>query len=164
MKPIADPAPSLPRRRTADLLVILALAGLVAVYGYATLSASTAVLHVILVLPLAIVTLLLCAFEVLRLLLRPAKPDEAEESSESETIADSGLVIVLFIAYVASLPWLGFDVGTCVFIAAFLRLHGEKRWAWLIAYSLVLGLGLALVFSAVFPYPMPLVLLQAVAG
>jgi putative tricarboxylic transport membrane protein len=33
----------------------------------------------------------------------------------------------LFVLFVLSLEWLGFDVGTFVFISAFLWLNGERR-------------------------------------
>lgn len=151
------------RARIVDLAVLLALAGVVGVYAYDAISASTALLHLILVLPVSGCILLLCLLQFIRTLLVPA-PAAADAAAEPGTAAGVTVVMGLFVAYVASLEWLGFDAGTCLFIAAFLRLHGERRRAWLAAYSLAFGLGLALVFSALLPYPMPLRLLPGGAG
>jgi hypothetical protein len=65
-------------------------------------------------------------------------------------------VIILFAVYVLSLEWVGFDVGTVLFVASFLFLQGERRVTWLIAYSLVFGILVALFFSYMLPYPMPM--------
>jgi hypothetical protein len=56
---------------------------------------------------------------------------------------------------------LGFDVGTTLFVGSFLWLQGERRWYWLAGYSISLGFGLSLFFSAMLPYPMPMLLLQS---
>lgn len=154
---------SIAQSRLADLAVLLALAALVGVYAYDALSASRAFLHLILVLPVSAGILILCLLQFARTLFAP-DPGSREEAGEPESTTDVAVVIGLFAGYVASLGWLGFDLGTCLFIAAFLRLHGERRWRWLLAYAIVFGLGLAGVFSALLPYPMPLRLLPGGAG
>ena len=70
-------------------------------------------------------------------------------------------VILLFIAYVLSLDFLGFDVGTMLFIAGFLLLQGERRIKWIAGYSLSFSLLTALFFSTMLPYPMPMLLLAS---
>ena len=151
------------RARMADLAVLLALAAVVVGYAYDALSASRALLHLILVLPVSACILILCLLQFIRMLLAP-DAGSPEDAVAPESNADVAVVIGLFAAYVASLGWLGFDVGTCLFVAAFLRLHGERRWSWLLAYAIVFGFGLASVFSALLPYPMPLRLLPGGAG
>ena len=69
----------------------------------------------------------------------------------------------LFSAYVLTLNWLGFDVGTALFVGAFLWLQGERRLRWLVGYSLAFALVLTLFFSRMLPYPMP-TLLPGIAG
>ena len=60
----------------------------------------------------------------------------------------------------AFLPLLVAVVGTALFVAAFLWLQGERRLPWLLGYSISLGFGLALFFSTMLPYPMPMLILQ----
>ena len=69
----------------------------------------------------------------------------------------------LFSAYVLTLGWLGFDVGTALFVGAFLWMQGERRIAWLAGYAVAFSLALTLFFSKMLPYPMP-ALLVPVAG
>lgn len=142
--------------RVADLAVLLVLASLVILYGYDAYTASTDVLNLILVLPVIAIVLTLCFVQFL-----VEMRDGKAESPARESVADVAPVIGLFAAYVLTLEWLGFDIGTMLFVAAFLWLQGERRWYWLIGYSMSLSFGLALFFSAMLPYPMPMLLLQS---
>src|SRR3546814_14704611 len=71
------------------------------------------------------------------------------------------VLMALFALYVMTLPWLGFDVGSAVFVAAALVMDGERR-LWLIApVSIGFALGATLLFGLLLPYPMTtLVLLR----
>ncbi len=138
------------RRRIADLAVLLVLAGLSALYCYDAVSASTHIYNLILVLPLTALVIAICLAQFVVILREEAPP--AEPAGRA---ADAGPVMLLFAAYVLSLNWLGFDVGTCLFIAAFLYLQGERRWPWLIGYSVAFAFIVTLFFSAMLPYPMP---------
>ena len=142
--------------RIADLLVLLVLAGLVTLYGYDAYQASSEVLNLIMVLPVTVIVLVLCLVQFV-IELRDART----EASERESVTDVAPVIGLFAVYVLTLEWLGFDVGTTLFVASFLMLQGERRWHWLAGYSISLGFGLAWFFSAMLPYPMPMLLLQS---
>jgi len=142
--------------RIADLLVLLVLAGLVMLYGFDTYRASSNVLNLILVLPVIAIVLVLCLVQFV-LELRDGKA----EAPVQESVGDVAPVVGLFAAYVLSLQWLGFDIGTMLFVATFLWLQGERRWQWLIGYSVSLSFGLALFFSAMLPYPMPMLILQS---
>jgi hypothetical protein len=142
--------------RIADLVVLLVLAGLAALYGFDAYDASSDVLNLILVLPVIILVLGLCLAQfVIEFRDRKAPPPVRESA------VDVAPVIGLFAAYVLTLEWLGFDIGTLLFVAAFLWLQGERRWRWLFGYSISLGFGLALFFSAMLPYPMPMLILQS---
>ena len=142
--------------RIADLIVLLVLAGLVTLYGYDAYRASSEVLNLIMVLPVTVIVLVLCLVQFI-IELR----DVTTEAPERESVKDVAPVIGLFAAYVLTLHWLGFDIGTMLFVAAFLWLQGERRLHWLIGYSISLSFGLALFFSAMLPYPMPMLILQS---
>lgn len=136
--------------------MLLVLAGLVAVYCIDAVRASTDVLNLILVLPVTAIVLVLCVAQFVQNVRRPSVDVERRDASR-----DALPVAGLFAAYILSLPWLGFDVGTCLFIAAFLWWHGERRWPWLLGYSLGFAFALALFFSRMLPYPMPMLMLEA---
>jgi putative tricarboxylic transport membrane protein len=176
--------------RAADLVVLLLLAGLVVLYCIDAVRASTDILNLILVLPLSIVVLVLCIVQFVSSArgLRPyadeGHPKESPASgaavaaepaavppgssgepsaseSESRPLAEVLPVVGLFAIYILTLPWLGFDAGTCLFIAAFLWLQGERRPVWLVGYSIGFGLVMTFFFSRMLPYPMPLLILGA---
>lgn len=144
------------QHRLADLLVLAALFCLAGWYLWDSWRASAHVYNLIFVLPLTLVILLLCAIAFVRdLTAPPAQADDLQREQDTGSLP----AISVFIGYVVSLPWLGFDVGTFVFLALYLRLAGESRWQWTLGYSLVFALGSALFFSYMLPYPMPLLLL-----
>ncbi len=141
-------------RRIIDICVLLAFAALIAAYLFQVWSVSDHLLNTILVLPVSMLALCLCALE----LFRQIKSGDYE-TPKHEPVRTVLPVMILFSCYVLSLPWLGFDVGTAVFIMAFLVLHGEKRWYWAVAYGLTLGFLAAFAFSTLLPYPMPMLVL-----
>jgi len=153
---LSGPVNKVNRYRVADLVVLLALASLVILYGFDAYRASSDVLNLILVLPLIAIVLVLCLVQFL-MELRDAK----DEVPARESVGDVAPVIGLFATYVLTLQWLGFDIGTMLFVAAFLWLQGERRWPWLIGYSISLSFGLAWFFSKMLPYPMPMLILQS---
>ena len=142
------------RHQQADLLVLLALSGLVVWYLCDAYNASSHFANLILILPVSILVLVLCLIEFVSQLRGSHAPPP-----DLDPIASMLPVIFLFIAFVLSLEWLGFDVGTFVFIAAFLWIHGERRIIWILAYSISFALLMSIFFSAMLPYPMPMLLL-----
>lgn len=147
---------SLTTHQLADLCVLLTLGAMAGWYLWSSYSASAHIFNLILVLPLTLIILALCSVTFVRELLSPTPADP-----ELESVASVAPVILLFCGYVLSLNWLGFDVGTFLFVLAFLIVHGESRWRWAVAYSLVFAAGVALFFSSLLPYPMPMLLLPA---
>ena len=143
------------KSRTADFIVLLVLASLVTAYGIDSYRASTEILNLIMVLPLTIIVLVLCLMQFV-----VEWGDSTTDTPARERIGDVGPVIGLFAVYVLTLNWLGFDVGTALFVAAFLWLQGERRLPWLLGYSIALAFGLASFFSAMLPYPMPMLVLS----
>jgi hypothetical protein len=142
--------------RISDFVVLVVLAGLATLYGFDAVAASSDVLNLILVLPVIILVLVLCLAQFVI-----EFRDRKNPPPERESVAGVAPVIGLFAFYVLTLEWLGFDIGTLLFVAAFLWLQGERRWRWLFGYSISLGFGLALFFSAMLPYPMPMLILQS---
>ena len=151
---MSSPNYKINKSRAADLVVLLVLASLVTAYGIDSYSASTEILNLILVLPLTIIVLVLCLIQFV------VELRDSTSTPARENIADVAPVIGLFAVYVLSLNWLGFDVGTVLFVAAYLWLQGERRLPWLLGYSIALGFALALFFSAMLPYPMPMLVLS----
>lgn len=149
--------PKFTRHQQADFVVLLALSSLVIWYLFDAYSASSHFANLILILPVSILVLILCLIEFVSQLrgLHEPPPD-------LDPIASMLPVIVLFMVFVLSLEWLGFDVGTFAFIAAFLWLHGERRIIWILAYSISFALLMSLFFSAMLPYPMPMLILPTV--
>ena len=155
----------------ADFCLILVLASLAMVYLFDAYSASSHIMNLILILPVTILLLLLCLYEFVRQWISSQSLPASEmtgESDNSEIPQEETLeplstvmpVILMFIVYVLTLEWLGFDVGTFLFTSIFLRYHGETRWLWVIGYGFAFSLLTAIFFSMMLPYPMPMLILQ----
>lgn len=148
--------PRLGKHQLADLGVLLVLSLLVLWYLNDAYTASTDIRNLIMVLPLSVIVLVLCMVQFIQQLRAPIPP-----AQDLETITSVLPVITLFATYVITLPWLGFDVGTFLFIALFLWFHGERRWQWTLGYSLCFATLTVLFFSKMLPYPMPMLLLAS---
>ncbi|MDX1499296.1 MAG: tripartite tricarboxylate transporter TctB family protein [Woeseiaceae bacterium] len=159
-----EPATNGARRQIADIAVVALLGLLTGLYLWDAVRASTAFLHLILVAPLAVLILALCLLVLVRTLATRPAADAGAGGAPRDEAAGALIAIGLFTAFVAALPWLGFDGATFLFIAAFLRLHGESSWLRIVIYALAFSLGLALGFSALLPYPMPMLLPAPGAG
>lgn len=154
-------AVSIRRHTVADLVVLLLLAGFVVFYCLDAAQSSTDMLNLILVLPLSVIVLALCLvqFALDVAIVRRTATASAEQTADEPPVVDVLPVAGIFAVYVLSLPWLGFDVGTSLFIAAFLLLQGERRYLWLLAYSIGFAFALSELFSRMLPYPMPMLVL-----
>ena len=152
---MSSPSQAVNKHRIADLIVLLILAVLVAVYCVDAVRASTSIYNLILVLPVTVIVLVLCLMQFV-----VGVPKIRQEEQAREPIGPVIPVVALFSAYILSLHWLGFDVGTSLFLVAFLWLHGERRWPWLLGYSIGFAFLLSLFFSKMLPYPMPMLLLN----
>ena len=154
------------KRDAADFAILLALGGFSLYYLQDAWRASSHIYNLILVAPLCAGVFSLCLLEFVLQWRRGAKRDTASDvdsvrvaDKETEPITAALPAMGLFAAYVLSLQWLGFDVGTALFVGGFLYLHGERRWPWLLGYALVFALAAGLFFSAMLPYPMPMLIL-----
>jgi len=134
-----------------DLGVLVAISLFIGWYLYDAYKALASTENLILIAPVALLTLGLCCAEFVRNL-----RDKSKEKIPNESIRDVFPVMVIFTGYILSLEFLGFDVGTILFVAIFLRLHGEMRWQWIVIYSVLFGILVPLFFSQMLPYPMPM--------
>ena len=144
------------KHRIADLLVLLVLASLVGLYGIDAMRASRSLYNLIFVLPVTGLVLLLCLAQFVA-----GVPKIRTVAEEQEPVAHVVPVVALFAAYVLALHWIGFDVGTLLFLAVFLWLHGERRWPWLLGYSIGFASLVSIFFSKMLPYPMPMLILTS---
>lgn len=140
----------------ADVLVLLVFSALVITYCWDAYQASSHIINLILIAPVSLLVIVLCAVELVQQL-RGHRAQENEEPREP--VSDVLPVMGLFALYVVGLPWLGFDVGTVLFVAAFLWVHGERRLHWIFVYSLLFGIAVSWFFSKMLPYPLPMLLL-----
>jgi len=143
-------------RRNADVIILSGIAVLVGLYLYDAVGASKQILNLIFVLPVGIIVLLLC---VVQMGVSVKCTDDQEESDEPFSSVLPAMA--LFAGYVLSLAWLGFDVGTSLFVGMFLWRQGERRWPWLVSYSVFFGFLLSFFFARMLPYPMPMLLLES---
>lgn len=142
----------------ADLLVLVGLASFALWYSVDTYKASSSTLNLILVLPVTLIVLGLCLVEFWKQVL--GKPSQ-KDPSRLESVRSVVPVISLFTGYVLTLRWLGFDVGTALFVSSFLWLHGERRLRWNIGYAICFAVLVSLLFSQMLPYPMPMLVLPS---
>ncbi|RXJ82557.1 tripartite tricarboxylate transporter TctB family protein [Arcobacter sp. F2176] len=141
---------ALSKEKIANSIVILCLAAFVLWYALNAHNASSSLENMILILPIAAITLCLCIFEFF------TQKEDLEKKDDFITVLP---IMVLFAIYVFTLEYLGFDLGTVLFLAVSLYIHGEKRLPWVIGYSLVYGFVIAYFFSMMLPYPMPMTFL-----
>lgn len=142
------------KEKIANSIVLLCLAAFVLWYAVDTHNASSSIENIVLIIPVAAITLCLCIYEFFT-----QKDINMQEDESKESFSSVIPVMVLFTVYILTLEILGFDIGTVLFLGLFLFLHGEKRLPWILGYSLVYGFIIAYFFSAMLPYPMPMTIL-----
>lgn len=139
--------------QSIDLAVLLTLFILISAYAIHVWSISTHILNIVMVIPVSIFALLLCTIEFFT-------KAKVESRKDKESFSSVLPAMLIFSVYVLSLEWLGLDVGTVIFVALFLWLHGERRWYWAVSYGVVFGMTAALLFSELLPYPLPMSILE----
>lgn len=174
------------RRITVDwghLIVLALIAGATLWYNIDARSVSTDLNNLLLLQPVAIVTLLLCLFVVPQCfkVTTDAKDEsaaiKAAETDPEKAAPDEDAIITMPTAqsegrdllkmlamggllgiYVFSLEPVGFDVATFFFMVAAMLLCGERRPIALIAFPAILTFVTIYGFKALMPYPMPTLL------
>lgn len=140
--------------KRVNLGVLLTISLFVIWYFYDANRALSSVENLLLIGPITVVTLGLCLAELIRYL----REDEVEDKGK-ENIKDVFPAMLIFTGYILSLEFLGFDIGTTLFVAIFLKIHGETKWKQLIIYSILFGFLVPYFFSQMLPYPMPMSIL-----
>jgi putative tricarboxylic transport membrane protein len=136
-------------------LLAIVIAGLSIAYVASAYATSSRLHNIIFVAPIGALTVLFAAIIVLRALLRPrAKPSAgreistpiaASEPQEASAPSEVGplsiaLMMALVLAYAGSIPYIGFDIASVVFMALCLWLQGERRIVFIGIFSVGYGL------------------------
>ncbi|CAM3669096.1 tripartite tricarboxylate transporter TctB family protein [Halomonas sp. AOP12-C2-37] len=69
------------------------------------------------------------------------------------------LFMALLVLYVGALPFIGFDIGSFVFLALTLYVQGEKRWWVLLGSGVLVSFVVVLVFVQLLNVRLPTILL-----
>lgn len=137
--------------------ILLALVALTTTYiAWSAISASTRLFNLIVVVPVAvIIALLIVAVAVSAL---TGRAPDTDMPPRAATLWDL-VLLACFAAFCLGLMRVGFDVATFVFVWLGVVLGGERR-LWLPpVYSALFTLLLVKGLGALFPFPMPLMVL-----
>lgn len=140
-----------------DLLLSILMVALTIGYVFDAVTASTEVVNLIFIVPVAAGILVLSGSLILKEILSSKK--ERDRDDDDADLRSVYKAMALFVGYVGTLGWLGFDVGTAVFIGSSLWVQGVRKPLAVFAFSSLLGFGLAAFFQFMLPYPMPMLLL-----
>jgi hypothetical protein len=144
------------RSRSLDwghLAVVALVATVTALYLYDSFHASPMTDNLILILPASVLALLLCVGIAIGIL-RRRSPEE-----DVPPLGRTPILMGLFALYIVTLPFLGFDVGSAVFVAAALLSDGERRPIQLLAIPICFAAIATWIFAALVPYPLPTLIL-----
>ncbi|MEF2553151.1 tripartite tricarboxylate transporter TctB family protein [Aurantimonas sp. A2-1-M11] len=123
-------------------------------------SVSSEVENLLLIGPASALSLVLCVAilvrEVpkLRMTAAPAAPRGDEAKSFRERYGVVAAIIAL-VVYVVLMPWLGFDVGTFLFIAASMLIQGERRWWAILSFAAIMAVLTVYSMESILSVPVP---------
>jgi hypothetical protein len=140
------------------LALLAGIVGLVLFYWLDVRSVSLRPTNLLMIEPGAIFALLMAALVVPQCFRRV--PEGEEEQPES--LGTLGRVFALmgtFAAFALTLEWVGFDIGTFVFMVVGLFICGERNWLLNIGFSAAFTLFIVWGYGAITPFPFPLTLL-----
>ena len=152
------------RPMTIGAIVFAGLLGLVfAVYAFQIFSVSRRVTDWILIGPVAFIGITALIFAAVTDLRKGRlKPGEVVEKQTAQAALEDRTaltLVILVVCYALTMPWLGFDVGTALFVALALFVQGERRWWLMGTISITSATLLVLVFKYVLWVRMPTMLL-----
>ncbi|WP_051231568.1 tripartite tricarboxylate transporter TctB family protein [Stutzerimonas azotifigens] len=128
------------------ILLPLALAAGFAFYALDVYRKARGVTDWMLIVPTAAVGVLALLFIMSQVLRRQARKQTEQAGRSNESIRPALGFMALLLAYACTLPYIGFDVATFLFLALALRLQGERRWWVLLLFSLVVTVPVVLLF------------------
>lgn len=168
----APSAPSAPARAPemlGPLLLALFLAVAMGAYAFSILDAARRVTDWLLIAPVALIGIIClgvaahddwrrarAARAAAAAAQAPAPQEHAPQQEATPGDARIGAaLVVLVLAYAGSIPWLGFDLATALFVALALVLQGERR-AHVVAPMALLTAGLLVwIFKHLMGVPLP---------
>lgn len=125
--------------------------------------ASARIQNLIFIAPaVTIVTILFAVVLITALLRRSDKVQEKDEQvvkATAQRLTMPIAVMILLLLYVVSLPRIGFDLATFLFIAGTLLAQGERRPLFIIIYSAIFSLLVVWAFKAMLTLDMPTLLI-----
>lgn len=136
--------------RAGPLILALVIAVVAVIYVSNAYMSSSRIHNVIFIIPMAGIAVLLAGLVLSRTILRwrrePAAVAEAQEAPEAGDEPAVGplailAMMALLMAYAFSIPWIGFDVASVIFMAACLWIQGERRPFVVAAMSLIFSFG-----------------------
>jgi type IV secretory pathway TrbD component len=147
------------------LIFVLLVAAAVGWYLLDARAVSTATNNLLLVQPLSLFALALCAIILPQCLRRADQAAEEDQLIEDDPLApplpkegrDLAIVALLGVAlgaFVFTLEIVGFDVGIWAFSLVAMMICGERRPLALLVYPLAVALASVYGFRALMPYPM----------
>lgn len=146
-----------------DLLVVSACAAATIVYVVDAQAKSRSVENLAFIVPLAIAILGLCLLVAVTRRRPAGAAGEAEATTQSEGgAANAALPFYCFgllVAYVLSIPHIGFDLANMVFVALFVWLQAARQPLHALLFGALFGLGAAWAFQMILPYRLPMTLL-----
>ncbi|EKF42587.1 hypothetical protein NA8A_11008 [Nitratireductor indicus C115] len=149
-------------RNPGNLLVVLGCAAATIAYVLDAQARSRSIENLAFIVPLAVAVLALC----LLVLFTQQEPAENAKTKGAEKPRGGAANAALpyycfgaFVAYVLSIPHLGFDVANMIFVALFVWLQSRRQPLRALLFGLVFGLGAAWVFQTILPYRLPMTLL-----
>ncbi len=136
-------------RAPGALLFALALALAMGFYAWSILDSARRTTDWLLIVPAALVGIAALVFaltgDLKGLFTAPSAEKPAPQAEPGDAPASgwfSGDVVgfalmLLVLGYALALPWLGFDLGTFLFVALALLIQGERRWLRLVFVSIL---------------------------
>lgn len=136
------------------VLFALFLAAAMGAYAWSILDAARRLTDWLLIAPVAVIGILALGSALLDDWRRGRRGRAVRATGEGDGRIGAALV-VLVLAYAGSVPWLGFDIATAIFVALALLLQGETR-ARVVAPTALLTAGLLVyLFRHVMGVPLP---------
>lgn len=139
----------------SHLILLLIIAAFTIFVNYSAIQASQKLFNLIVVVPSGLLILALVIF-----LLAKVLTGKAEQTGEKDSNLVSDLVLLsAFGLFCLAMTNIGFDIATFIFVWLGIHLCGERNLFIPPVFSALFTLLLVKGFGALFPYPMPLLVL-----
>jgi hypothetical protein len=127
--------------RSGPILLALTIATVAVIYVSVAYVESSRIHNVIFIIPMALIAVVLAALVFLRVIraqaaqnavadqAAAAEAKAADTSTNEPAVGALGIAVMmaLLVAYAFSIPWIGFDAASMLFMAGCLWVQGERR-------------------------------------